>query len=63
MVETRDLIHPEAKFLPSYEPMKSQRVNLLLKYSGKVVKMTILPEAIYGFSVILSNYQRHFSKN
>ena len=28
-----------------------------------IVKMTILPKAIYRFNVILSNYQWHFSQN
>ena len=28
-----------------------------------IVKMTILPKAIYRFNAILSNYQWHFSPN
>ena len=28
-----------------------------------IVKMTILPKAVYGFIQSLSNYQQHFSQN
>ena len=64
--ETKDLYSENYKTLMKEITDDTNRwKDIICSWIGRVniIKMTILPKAIYRFNAIPSNYQRHFSQN